>query len=172
MLVYPFHIRPLDAVAYLPASAERMKTEAPVRLLHVQIRLFSHRTSDRLCPMSIAWDVWTTLKFRREHRPYASERVPVIPGEVDTARRTAGAAVAVLSTPTKGMSPTRSRTPRIGHAPSVERSRVPVKAPLPKVAIHVVQAPAVGFLLPHRMSLSAAVGDKPGVCFFILSAKG
>ena len=39
----------------------------------------------------------------------------------------------------------------------------PVLAPLPHIAVHVVQAPGVRLLLPHRMQRSAIVVLVPGV---------
>src|ERR1039458_491784 len=42
---------------------------------------------------------------------------------------------------------------------------IPVLAPLPDIAVHVIQAPLVGLLLTDRVGLSAAVLGVPSVLF-------
>jgi hypothetical protein len=40
---------------------------------------------------------------------------------------------------------------------------IPVLAPLPDIAMHVIETPGIGFLLTHGMGLFARVSDIPGI---------
>lgn len=78
-------------------------------------------------------------------------------------RRPAHTEVAEPRSPPRDMVFSRFRAARVFFRLAVMRLGVPVGAPLPDVAVHVVEPPGVGFLLPDRVCGVAAVVRVPSI---------
>src|SRR5947207_7153829 len=110
---------------------------------------------------TFAMSIFFSLLTWCQHHPETDIAGLALRVEVPT-RRPAFSPLAAPTAAAEHAVRARCRSLRIDGAPAGIRP-VPVLAPLPETAVHIIQAPRVGQLLPHRMRRAAAVVQIPRV---------